>query len=190
MKTEYEVVFTNINREEIIQKIKDLGGICSKENTFMKRVIFETPNNERGSYLRVRDEGDKITCTYKEENLLVNDINSIRELETVVKDFDIMVSIFKKLGLNEKSYQETYREIWDINDEIEIMIDLWPGLKPYIEIEGEDEEVVRKYSKLLGFNYNEGIFGTSFQVYEKELGLDYDFINSLKKITFDNIPKK
>ncbi|MDD3303116.1 MAG: hypothetical protein PHN31_06185 [Candidatus Gracilibacteria bacterium] len=65
MKTEYEVVFTNINKGEIIEKIKNLGGICSKENTLMKRFIFENSNNKRGSYLRVRDEGDKITCTYK-----------------------------------------------------------------------------------------------------------------------------
>jgi hypothetical protein len=40
---------------------------------------------------RVRDEWDKITCTYKEKNLLINDINSIKELETIVKDFEVMV---------------------------------------------------------------------------------------------------
>ena len=70
------------------------------------------------------------------------------------------------------------------------MIDLWPWLKPYIEIEWENEEVVKKYSQLLWFNYDDWIFGTSFQIYEKELWLDYDFINWLKEITFDNIPKK
>jgi hypothetical protein len=37
-----------------------------------------------------------------------------------------MVNIFRKLGLKEKSFQEMYREIWQINDEIELMIDLWP----------------------------------------------------------------
>lgn len=190
MKTEYEVVFTNIDREDISSKIKSLGWICTKENTLMKRVIFETPNNKRWSYLRVRDEWDKITCTYKEENLLINDINSIKELETVIKDFDIMVNIFRKLWLNEKSYQETYREVWEINNEIEIMIDLWPWLNPYIEIEWENEEVVKKYSNLLWFDYNNWIFWTSFQVYEKELWLDYEFINSLKEITFENIPGK
>ena len=190
MKTEYEVVFTNIDRKEIIEKIKDLGWICSKENTLMKRVIFEIPNNKRWSYLRVRDEWNKITCTYKEENLLVSDINSVKELETVVKDFDVMVSIFKKSWLIKKSYQETYREVWKINNEIEFMIDLWPWLNLYIEIEWENEEVVKKYTKLLWFDYNEWIFGTSFQIYEKELGLSYDYINSLKEITFDNVPKK
>lgn len=190
MKTEYEIVFTNINKIEIIEKIKNLGWICIKENTLMKRVIFETPNNKRWSYLRIRDEWNKITCTYKEENLLINDINSIKELETIVKDFDIMVDIFKKLWLKQKSYQETYREIWEINNEIEIMIDLWPWLNPYIEIEWNNEELVRKYSNLLWFDYNDWIFWTCFQVYEKELWLDYEFINSLKEITFEKIPWK
>lgn len=45
-------------------------------------------------------------------------------------------------------------------------------------------------SNLLWFDYNNWIFWTAFQVYEKELWLDYEFINSLKEITFDNIPQK
>ena len=126
MKTEYEVVFTQIQREKLIEKIKQLGGLCTKENTLMKRYVFEIPNNPRGSFVRVRDEGGKITCTYKEENLENFDINRIQELETEVKDFEVMRNIFLKIGLHQKSYQETYREIWNINEEIEIMIDSWP----------------------------------------------------------------
>jgi predicted adenylyl cyclase CyaB len=189
MNIEFEVVFTDINKEKIINKIKDLWWFCTKENTLMKRVVFESPNNKRWSFLRVRDEWDKITTTYKEENLDKNDISSIRELETVVKDFDIMVNIFRKLWLDEKAYQETYREVWGINDEIEIMIDIWPGLKPYIEIEWENEDVVKKYSKLLWFDYSDWVFWTVFQVYEKELWATYEYINSLKEITFENPPR-
>ena len=190
MKTEFEIVFTDIDRDEIIEKIKSLWWIQTKKNTLMKRVIFEHPWDPKGSYLRVRDEWDKITCTYKKQKPWKLDIHSIQELETVVQDFDIMVNIFRELWLNEKSYQETYREVWEINGEVEIMIDLWPWLKPYIEIEAENEELVKKYSELLWFDYKKGIFWTVFQVYEKECGFDYEFINSLKEITFENPPKK
>lgn len=190
MKTEFEIVFTDINRDKIIEKIKSLWWIQTKKNTLMKRVIFEHPWDPKGSYLRVRDEWDKITCTYKKQKTWKLDIYSIQELETVVKDFDVMVDIFRELWLNEKSYQETYREVWEINGEVEIMIDLWPGLKPYIEIEAESEELVKKYSELLWFDYGEGLFGTVFQVYEEECGFNYEFINSLKEITFENPPKK
>jgi hypothetical protein len=37
-----------------------------------------------------------------------------------------MVEIYRKAKLEEKAYQETYREVWIINDEIELMIDEWP----------------------------------------------------------------
>ena len=190
MKTEFEIVFTDINRDEIIEKIKKLWWVQTKKNTLMKRVIFENPEDKKGSYLRVRDEGDRITCTYKKQLPWKLDIHSIKELETEVKDFDTMVNIFRNLNLREKSYQETYREIWEINREVEIMIDLWPGLKPYIEIEAENEELVKKYSEILWFDYADWLFGTVFEVYEKELGLDYDYINWLKEITFEKVPGK
>ena len=151
MKTEYEVVFTKINREEVIKNIKSLDWICTKNNTLMKRIVFDSYEKNDWTYVRVRNEWDIITCTYKELKSWTPDINSVKELETEVWDFETMVNIFRKLWLNEKSYQEMYREIWQINNEIEIMIDLWPWLNPYIEIEWENEEVVKKYSKLLGF---------------------------------------
>lgn len=190
MKTEYEVVFTAINREEVIKQIESLWWVCTKKNTLMKRVVFSIPDWLDWSYVRVRDEWDKITTTYKETKLWKLDITSVSELETEVWDFDTMVWIYRKLWLIEKSFQEMYREIWKLNNEIEFMIDLWPWLKPYIEIEWKNEEVVRKYSKILWFNFDEWVFGSSFQIYEKELGIDFETINSLKEITFYNIPKK
>lgn len=190
MKIEYEIVFTDINREEIIDEIKNLWWKCIKNNTLTKRVVFETPFWGINSYLRLRDEWDKITTTYKEQKPWKLDINSISELETEVWDFYEMVLIYKKLWLTEKSYQEMYREVWEINNEIEIMIDLWPWLKPYIEIEWKNEEIVKKYSKLLWFNYSEGVFGSCFEIYEKELWIDFDTMNSLKEITFENPPRK
>lgn len=190
MKTEFEVVFTEIDRENVIKKIKALNWICIKENTLMKRVVFDNPLKLEGSYVRVRDEWDKITCTYKETKSWKLDITSVSELETEVWDFNEMINIFKKLWLKSKSYQEMYREIWKINDEIDVMIDLWPWLKPYIEIEGANEEIVRKYSEKLWFNFDDWVFWSSFQIYEKELGIDFDTMNNLEEITFDNIPKK
>lgn len=187
MKIEYEVVFSNINVLEIIWKIKNLWWIKIKEKTLMKRVIFANPNWWKWSYLRVRDEWDKITCTYKESKEWILDITSISELETEVKDFEVIVWIFRKLWLKEKSYQENYREVWKINNEIELMIDEWPGLKPYIEIEWKNEEIVKKYTKLLWFDYNNWIFGTSFKIYEQELWIKFDDINNLKRITFENL---
>jgi hypothetical protein len=56
MKTEFEVTFCNINRDDLREKLKNLSSICVMENTLMKRVIFENPLNKEKSYLRVRNE--------------------------------------------------------------------------------------------------------------------------------------
>jgi len=190
MKTEFEIKFLKINKEEIKDKIKSFWWICKKENSLMKRVVFDNPSKNK-SYVRVRDEWNKITCTYKEITESKNgdlDINSIKELETEIKDFDSMVWIFKNLWLKQKAFQESYRETWEINWEIEIMIDEWPWISPFIEIEWESEELVRKYSKSLWFDYSEWIFWAVDEVYFHEKWFERDFINNLEEITFENFP--
>ena len=50
--------------------------------------------------------------------------------------------------------------------------------------------VVKKYTQLLGFNYEEGFFWAVDQIYLKELWIKKEVINNLPEITFDNYPKK
>lgn len=191
MKTEYEIVFREIDREEVIKKISLLWWKIIKKNTLMKRIVFYNPlSKKEGTYLRVRNEWDKVTCTYKEILPWKLDINSVKELEVEVSDYDGMVNIFKALWLKQKSYQESYRETWAIEDEVYFMIDLWPWLKPFIEIEWNSEEIVKKYSIELWFDYQKWLFGAVDQVYFEELWIQHDYINSLESITFDNVPRK
>lgn len=63
MKIEFEIVFTSIDKGRMREKIRKLGWICTKKEILMKRVVYEKWEN---SYARIRDEWDKITCTYKE----------------------------------------------------------------------------------------------------------------------------
>lgn len=190
MKTEFEIVFTPVERDEIREIIKKAWWKCVKVNTLMKRVIFQNPQNPKNSYVRVRDEGWKITCTMKTVDDWSLHIESVKELEIQVSDFEVAKKIFLWLWLKEKAYQETYREVWEIHNEIEIMIDQWPGIKPFIEIEWTSEDIVKKYVKLLWFDYKDWIFWTVDQVYLKEQWLEPDYINTLPEITFKNPPKK
>jgi len=81
------------------------------------------------------------------------------------------------------------REVW-ISDKAEATIDTWPGLNPFLEIEGKDEKTVRKISKELGFDFKKAVFGSIDLVYEKELGISAKIIIKLPEITFANPPKK
>ena len=190
MNTEFEIVFTSVNHDDFREQIIQLGWLCVQEKTLMKRVVFENPRKPKTSYVRVRDEWDRITCTYKDVSENTSSIDAVKELDVVIDNYDAMVEIFTRLWLKKKAYQETYRETWTIDDEVEIMLDIWPGLNPFIEIESHSESIVKKYTELFWFDYDEWIFWSVDQVYLQETGILPDVINNLKEITFDNPPIK
>ncbi len=100
----------------------------------MKRIVYLAPESPENSYFRLRDEGNKQTFTYKHISSTL-DIHAVKEIETEVKDFHAMQEMLALAGLKSKAFQETYREVWQIHNMIYLMLDEWPGLKPFIEIE-------------------------------------------------------
>lgn len=134
MQTEYEISFLDTSHDVMRERIQSLGGVCTQSRTLMRRVAFRNPVDPVESFVRVRDEGGKITCTYKKIPNGNISIDSVRELECEVSDFEAMKGILLAVGVPLKAYQETYRETWKIGD-VECMLDEWPGLKPFIEVE-------------------------------------------------------
>ncbi len=67
MEIEYEATFTNISKEVIRQKLQDAGATLVKPEFLQKRSVFKLPTGHeiKGGWLRVRDEGDKITMSLK-----------------------------------------------------------------------------------------------------------------------------
>ncbi|MDC0506108.1 CYTH domain-containing protein [Candidatus Gracilibacteria bacterium] len=188
MQIEYEATFLDVDKDEIRKQLIAIGAKCIFEERLMKRVVFKVDKNPDHEFVRVRDEGDKVTCTYKSLTPGEGDIASVKELETQVGDFDIMKNILLSSGLTQKAYQETLRENWELEG-VEFMIDTWPGLHTFIEIEANNEKLVKDYSQKLGFDYSQAVFGTVGAVYLKELGLSRSEINSIPVITFDDPPK-
>jgi predicted adenylyl cyclase CyaB len=185
MANEYEIKFSSVNREEVVQKLVQNGFECTQKEYTMKRKTFHHATPKDGEFFRVRKEADKVTLTYK--HIREQNIVGIEELEVVVSHFEAASEILLKAGLVNTSTQENKREIWR-NTEIEICIDTWPGLKPYIEIEWPNPEYVEKYAKLLWYNLSEWLFGWSEAVYEKELWIPKEVLIKLPNISFQAPP--
>src|SRR3989344_1962246 len=68
MEIEYEATFLDINKEEIKEKLESAGAKLVKPEFMQKRVVFNLPagHEKAHAWLRVRDEQDKITMSYKE----------------------------------------------------------------------------------------------------------------------------
>jgi len=131
MPIEYEYSFRDYNKKDIITKIKKLNG--KKFGHFIFRVIvFQHPNKENMSYIRLRDEGHKITMTVKQKTKT----QFLDEYEIEIDDFETGEKMLYLLGCTKKYYYEKMREIWRIdNNNIEIVFDTSPGLPETMEIE-------------------------------------------------------
>jgi len=166
MAKEIEVKLLNVNIDDIRNRLKQSGATLIKPIRLMRRVMIKTPEMAKcNAFLRVRDEGGKTTMTYKQFNS--SSVDGCEEIETTVKDFDNAVEILKLSGLACESYQESKREEWKLNG-AEIVIDEWPWLNPYIEIEGISEEQLKELSNTLGFDWQNAVFGSVTIAYNSQ----------------------
>jgi len=185
MNTEFEIKFLDIAEDLVKNQLKEQKARQLKPKTLMKRQVFH-PNkiDEAGdTWARVRDEGDKITMSVKHA-VESNRIDCVKEAEVVVNSFAQACDLLLGLGLNPSSYQENYRETWALG-RCEVTIDTWPGLNPFVEIEGEDENSVRQVSEALGFAYEDGVFGSIDIIYAKKYAIPRKFITTAKRLTFE-----
>ncbi len=186
MKNEIEAKFVNINIDDIRSRLTELGAILIQPMRDMQRVTIDTPElKKKDAFVRIRNEGDKTTITYKQFNSL--SIDGVKEVEITVDDFDTAVTLFKEAGLAYGSLQESRRETWKL-DEVEIVIDEWPWLNPYIEIEAPSEDLVILTSEKLGFSWDDAIFGdvmAAYRVQYPHLGLN-DTVGNLPEVRFSD----
>lgn len=166
MNIELEAKFIDQDHDLIRSKLKELGAELKHPMRLMKRHIMDYPDKrleQDKAWIRVRDEGDKVTLTYKCDT--AKTFGSVEELETSVGDLKDMLDILKKLGLVSKSYQETRRETWKLAD-VYVELDEWPFIPPFIEIEGTDKESIKQVADKLGLDWEDAVFGSVTSIYK------------------------
>ena len=169
MQQEIEVKFLDVEFEDIRAKLKKLGAVCEQQMRLMRRVVIDYPDRKLqatgDSWVRVRDEGDKITLTFKKTT--EHEFGGAHEIEVTVSDYQKTIDIFLAMGLVVHTDQETRRETWKLND-VEVVLDEWPWLNPFIEIEGNSEEDVKAVAQQLGLDWNDAVFGSVTTAYRAQ----------------------
>lgn len=164
MHTEIEAKFIDVDVDATRELLARVGAVCVQPMRLMRRALVETPEMAAiDAFLRLRDEGDKVTLTYKQH--LKSGIEAAREIETTVGDFDATKALLEASGMKFHTYQESRRETWKLG-EAEVVIDEWPWMPPYIEIEGRSEAMVRQAAKTLGCDWQDAVFGGADVIYQ------------------------
>jgi adenylate cyclase class 2 len=170
MKAEIEVKFLDVDIEDVRRRLEKAGATLEQPMRLMRRVLIEEPHHAKeDSFIRIRDEGNRTTLTFKRRSSPdgKGSINDTEEIETTVGDFDTAVSIFSEAGWHYVSNQESKRETWRL-DGAEVVIDQWPWINPYIEIEAETEEIVRRVADALGFDWKNAVFGSVNVIFKRD----------------------
>lgn len=189
MQTEIEAKFLNVNPDEIRSQLNAVGAVCRQPMQLMRREVFDTPEmNKVNGFVRIRDEGYRIAMTYKQYNEM--SLTGAKEIEFSVNDFAAASTFLKQLGLRSKSIQEARREIWKLDD-VEIVIDEWPWINPFIEIEGPTEQSVKDVAVKLGYSWDDAAFGDIMTAYRAEYpktGLSpEDMVYNLPNVRFGDV---
>lgn len=174
---EIELTYIDVDTDELKKKLYELGAEKVGDYHY-RRIVFDYPDfrlDKQAAWVRLRDEGDKITLTFKQrlgKNLRdkLDGDEGMYERETIVSDFDATREILLKIGLVEKMYQENKRERYML-DEVECDIDTWPLLDPYLEIEGPSWDKVYEIAEKLGLKRENGKKFSTNQIYRLK-GLD------------------
>ena len=176
MKTEYEIRVLEINKEEIIKKLEDLGAI-KKGDFEQKRYVYDLNPIEKGKWIRLRTNGKNTTLTYKD--VVSNTIDGTKELEIEVDDFDKTNEFLERICFVSRSYQENLRIQYIFNG-VEIDIDSWPLIPTYLEIEGNSEREVVEMQNLLQIDTAKLTTLNCDDIYRQIYGIDISKKKELK----------
>ena len=178
MKTEIEERILEINKEEVIKRLEELGA-KKVGDWHQKRYVYDFIPKRENEWIRLRTNGIESTLTYK--NVESKDITGTKELEIVVSDFDVTNQFLHIMGYTPKAFQENLRTRYYL-DHIEIDIDTWPLIPTYLEIEGATVEEVKKLEKELGLSEGKVTTLNCQSIYLEEYGID---INQIEELKFD-----
>lgn len=188
MQTEIEAKWLNIDKDLLRDKLKAAGAVLINPERLMSRRVFDFPDarlNDKGAWVRVRNEGDKVTMSYKQQ--FDRSLHGTKEATVKVDNFDSASEFLYLLGLNSKSYQETKRESWKLGD-VEVEIDTWPWIPSFVELEGTSESAVREAAEKLKLDFSEALHGSVELAYQAVYDVTEAEIDHWEQILFIDVP--
>lgn len=189
MQPEIEAKWLRIDKDQMRAVLTQAGATLVAPERMMRRRVFDYPDgrldkNENG-WIRVRDEGDKITLSYK--RLEDRTVTGTKEVTLVVDNYDTACQFLESIGLQCFTIQETQRESWTL-DLAAIELDTWPWIPPFIEIEAADEPLLEVVAAKLGLDYTQALHGSVEIAYQDVYDVTETEVNDWDEMLFSEVP--
>jgi adenylate cyclase, class 2 len=176
MAKEIELRVLDVNPEEIKQRLQALGAHVIREEV-QRRFVYDVEPGNQNKWIRLRDNGETIQLGVK-EIVDADAIDGMEEVEVTVDSFEHANELLGMLGISPRSYQENHRSMFDLEG-VEISIDQWPKLKPFIEIEAASKDMVIDALTKLGYTEADTSLKHPVDMYA-EIGIDIKTVPELR----------
>ena len=175
MKTEIEIKVLEIDVKKVVTRLRELDaefvGLFGQ-----RRFTYDINPKTENKWIRLRTDGFRTTLCFK--SIESDKIDGTKEVEFEVPDFAAANEFLECIGIPSKQYQENRRSKYMI-DGVEVDIDHWPLIPPYLEIEGQSEQEVMDTIKKLGLEDGK-ITSLNTQDVYKKYGIDLTKIKDLR----------
>ena len=154
--------------------------ISKLEDRKMLKIIEDT-GNRFFKWIRLRQDGEivEITIKYIYSNKAIYNIDEVKEIEIKTDNFEMANKLIEEMGYYRKKLAEKKRDSYSYQG-MDIEIDEWPLLEPYIEIEGSNIDKIYELANLLGYSKEQTIVMNTEDVY-LEKGID---LSKYEEMTF------
>lgn len=153
-----------------IDRLKEL--LSTAEVVRLVKQFGINPNK----WVRLRETNGKTTITIKHilneklQKKYGTKMQPVLETEMEVPSIESGNAILEQLGFSFRNYQEKKRTTY-VLEKIEIDIDEWPLIPPYLEVEGESDKQINSIIRKLELSDKEIVSCNAVEVYKK-YGLD------------------
>jgi len=143
--------------------------------------IIEDTGNRFFKWIRLRQDGEivEITIKYIYSNKANYNIDEVKEIEIKTDNFEMANKLIEEMGYYRKKLAEKQRDSYSYQG-MDIEIDEWPLLEPYIEIEGNNIDKIYELANLLGYSKEQTRVMNTEDVY-LEKGID---LSKYEEMTF------
>lgn len=180
-------------------KIKDILGYHSINDYIINNNSFELLNDDFfeklmiktqanfSKWIRLRRTGEGVAITIKKvlDSAGEYQLDAVEELEFNVPSIDFGISLLENLGYFITTRQEKLRIIYDYKN-TEVVIDKWPMINPYLEVEGNSEAELLAVVEDLGYNKTDAIVTNTDDVYLRDNINIFDY----KELVFNQEDQK
>lgn len=163
MKTEIEARLLECDVDLMISRLEILGATF-KGDWLQLRYCYDFNPVDPNRWIRLRTNGVSTTLTIKD--ISNNSISGTKESEIVVSSFDTTDEMLNQMGYYARTKQEN-RRIQYVLDGVEVDIDMWPLIPPYMEFEGDSEEAIYDVCDKLGIDRGRLISDGVSAIYSK-----------------------